>query len=69
VIPYQCCQLVKIRKNAVSLGKIPWDRFLADPSVLLLAPPVREDPPTAALGEDWSEEDLELEEELVDERG
>ena len=50
-------------------GQFGQDRFLADPSVLLLAPPVGEDPPTAALGEDWSEEDLELEEELVDERG
>ena len=50
-------------------GQCRQDRFLADPSVLLLAPPVREDPPTAALGEDWSEEGLELEEELVDERG
>ena len=50
-------------------GQFVQDRFLANPSVLLLALPVREDPPTAALGEDWSEEDLELEEELVDERG
>ena len=37
--------------------------------MFLLAPPVREDPPTAALGEDRVEDDLELEEGLVDERG
>ena len=37
--------------------------------MLLLAPPVREDPPTAALGDERLEEKLELEEELLDERG